>query len=157
MPTPCILKLAVANYHVAVSYNALHDSTIGNGLYAAAAFDRFREHLLDAATGANDWMYFGASDLLAQTVPQIPAAWSRLEDESMTHMELLCYEATMQREEMFTIWLTGSLRGGSRSGKCSFLFPDGSACTTPPRNNRDMHTEACSGELPYGGELQFMS
>ena len=63
---------------------ALQDSTIGNGLYAAAAFDLFHENLLDAATGANDWMYFGASDLLAQTVPQIAVAWSRPEDESMT-------------------------------------------------------------------------
>ena len=127
----------IQGLHDYVHALALHDSTTGNGVYAAAAFDRFHENLLDAATGANDWMYFGASDVLAQTVPQIPVAWSRLEDESMTHMELLCYEATMQPEEMFTIWLTGSLRGSGRSGKCSFLFPNGSACTTPPRNNRE--------------------
>ena len=36
-------------------------------------------------------------------------------------------------------------------------FRMGALALRPLGTTGNMHTEACSGELPYGGELQFMS
>ena len=38
-----------------------------------------------------------------------------------------------------------------------FCVPMGALALRPLGTTGNMHTEACSGELPYGGELQFMS